>query len=456
MNKLWVRLGLAFAGIALAGVAVVGVLANYQLTTGFHRYVLSNQVDARLAPALAAYYQANGGWAGVETVFENQIGWRGQRPGKGRGAPKYTLAAANGEVVYDETGQWERLSLAQRRKAFAITVDGETVGLLLVTPGAGQGAAEDAFLMLITRSLAQAGALAAALALLLGFLVARHLSAPLARLAQAARDLSRGDLSRRVPVSGSEEMIEVMTAFNDMAQALERSEASRRRMIADIAHELRTPLSVIQGNLQAMLDGVYPLSAEEVAQVYDQTLTLARLVEDLRALTQAEAGQLSLNMAEVEPAALLQSAAAVFKDAAREKNVQLKVVIAEGAPTMRADPDRVRQVLYNLLTNAIRHTPAGGRVLLEARPWRSPQGDLFTRVSVTDTGPGLTPEEQTHAFERFWRADASRSRDKGGSGLGLTIAKHLIEAQGGQIGVESQPGRGASFWFTIPALTPII
>ena len=444
MNKLWVRLGLAFAAIALMSVAVVGLLANYQLPTGFHRYVMSNQIDEQLAPALAAYYQANQGWDGVDAVFQSQAGRRGQ--GKGRGAPRYTLADATGKVVYDETGQWERLSAAQRRQAAVIEVNSETVGYLLVATGAGRGAAEDAFLNLISQSLWQAAALAVGLALLLGFFVARQLAAPLGRLAEAARRLSRGDLSQRAPLSGSEEMTETIAAFNDMAQALERSEAARRRMIADIAHELRTPLSVIQGNLQAMLDGVYPLNAEEVAQVYDQTVTLARLVEDLRALTQAESGQLSLNIEDVGPARLLQNAVATFRDAAREKGVHVHADIVQGTPTMRADPDRVRQALYNLVANAIRHSPRGGRVSLEARPWK----DGFVRIAVSDEGPGLTPEEQAHAFERFWRADAARSRDAGGSGLGLTIARHLVEAQGGEIGVESEPGHGASFWFTIP------
>ena len=454
MNKLWVRLGLAFAAVALLAIAAVGLLANYQLTTGFHRYVVGNQVNQLLLPALSLHYKETGSWEGVEEVFQRMPPQQRGKGGQGgMHAPHYTLADASGNIVYDETGHATHMSASMKRQAIPVQVDGRTVGYLMATSGAGGGAgrAEQAFLDLISRSLLWAGVIAALLALILGMLVARQLSAPLARLARAARSLSQGDLSQRVPVSGSEEISEVMAAFNEMAQELERSEELRSQMIADIAHELRTPLTVIQGNLQALLDDVYPLTKEEIAQIYDETLTLARLVNDLRALTQAEAGQLSLNLDEVDAVALVQQAEAIFQDAAREKNVSLEADIAADTPVMRADIDRVRQVLYNLLSNALRHTPPGGHIRISAHPAPLPDGSPGVKIAVADTGPGLTEEEQARVFDRFWRADASRSRDRGGSGLGLTIARYLIEAQGGRIGVESQPGQGATFWFILPA-----
>jgi two-component system OmpR family sensor kinase/two-component system sensor histidine kinase BaeS len=444
MNKLWVKLGLAFALVTLVGIAAVGLLANYQLSTGFHRYITQNQVDIRLVPALQTYYQQNGSWEGVESIFGAQAGTLGR--GKGRGAPKHTLADASGRVVYDETGSYQTLSKSQRKQANPIELDGETIGYLLISVGNGASGPAQAFLALITQSLVQAGIVAGLLGLLLGFLIARHLSNPLDRLARAARRLSHGDLGQRVPVSGSDEVMAVMTAFNEMAEALQRSEQLRQNMIADIAHELRTPLSVIQGNLQAMLDGVYPMNEEEIAHIYDETLLLNRLVTDLRALTQAEAGQLHLNLVPTEPGELVSGMAETFREAAREKNIMLETAITPGLPTILADPDRLRQVFANLISNALRHTPAGGVITLAAQP----AGD-GVRFSVSDTGPGLTPEEQAHVFERFWRADASRSRDKGGAGLGLTIARYLIEAHGGEMGVESEPGQGATFWFTLLA-----
>ena len=456
MNRLWVRLGLAFALVALLAIAAVGLLANYQLKAGFHRYVVSNQVDKLLLPALATHYRQVGDWTGVDVVFERLPGPQRGKGGQGHGhSAHYALADASGRVVYDDTGaERTHFSTAEKRQAIPVVVDDQTVGYLLAASGEGesQGRAEAAFLDLITQSLVWAGLLAAVLALILGFVVARQVSAPLSQLARAARALSQGDLSQRVPVSGSEEVSEVMAAFNEMAQELERSETLRQQMIADIAHELRTPLSVIQGNLQALLDGVYPLTREEIAQVYDETLTLARLVNDLRALTQAEAGQLSLNMGVVDPAALVTQAVAVFQDAAREQDIELAGEVAPDTPLIWADIDRVRQALYNFLSNALQHTPPGGRVHVLAYPASLPDGRQGAKIIVADTGPGLTPEEQARAFERFWRADASRSRDRGGSGLGLTIARHVIEAQGGVIGVESEPGQGARFWFMLPGV----
>ncbi len=447
MNKLWVKLALAFALVTLGGIAAAGLLANYQLSTGFHRYMMQNQVDERLLPALTTHYRQHDGWAGVEGVFQTQSGNPGH--GKGRGAPKHILADASGRVVYDETGTYQggTLSKSQRNQAIPVEVDGRTVGFLLISVGNGHstGTAQ-AFLALITQSLLQAGVLAGLMGLVLGVIIARHLSQPLDYLARAARQLSQGDLSQRVPVSGSDEVAEVMTAFNEMAEALQRSEALRRNMIADIAHELRTPLSVIQGNLQAMLDGVYPLTRAEIAHVYDETLLLNRLVSDLRSLTQAEAGRLHLNLVSVEPGELVMGVGEMFREAAREKRIALEKAIAPALPAIQADPDRLRQVFANLLSNALRHTPAGGRILIGAD-----LAEDAVRFSVEDTGPGLSAEERAQVFERFWRADASRSRDRGGSGLGLTIARYLVEAHGGQIGVESQPGQGSHFWFTIPA-----
>ena len=443
MNKLWVKLGLSFALVTLVGIAAVGLLANAQLSTGFHHYISHNLLDSQLPTLLQNYYQQNESWAGVETVFAASP--EGMGRGKGRGAPKYTLADASGQVVYDETNTYQTLDKSQKKLSTPIEHQGKTIGYLLVTVGSNGSGPAQAFLSLITRSLVQAGLVATLLGLLLGLILARQLVTPLNRLAQAARTLSQGDLNQRVPVRGSDEVAEVMQAFNEMAEALQRSETLRQNMIADIAHELRTPLSVIQGNLQAMLDGVYPMTTEEVALIYDETLLLNHLVNDLRALTQAEAGQLHLDLEPVHPEDLVTSVADLFQDAARSQQITLQTRLEPNLPVIQADVHRLRQVFANLMSNALRHTPAGGSITLAAE-----RVGNQVRFSVQDTGAGLTPEEQAHVFERFWRADASRSRDKGGSGLGLTIAKHLVEAHGGQMGVESQPGQGATFWFTTP------
>lgn len=450
MSRLWVRLGLAFALIALLAIAIVGLIANAQLSAGFHRYVATNQVEGRILPALLAYYDSQGDWQGVAAAFQHTSGQQGGNNG-GRGAPRYAVADASGQVVYDEIGLQPTLSAKERRQAFPIQIEGETVGYLLVQSGAGMGqrAAEEAFLELIARSLLQAGIVAGLLALLLGLVIARQVASPLDRLAQAARALSGGDLAQRVPVAGSQEIQEVMGAFNEMAGALQQAEAERQRMIADIAHELRTPLTVLQGNLQAILDDVYPLTKSEIAQVYDQTLLLGRLVSDLRALTQVETHQLQLHPQPTDLAQIIQSTVNFFREQARSHDIDLLTNI-ETLPLISTDAERVQQILANLVSNALRHTPPAGAVTIHARTRRTMAQKPVVEIAVSDTGPGLSLAEQAHVFDRFWRADAARSRDQGGSGLGLAISRRLAEALGGEMGVESEVGQGARFWFTLP------
>ncbi|MCZ7568324.1 MAG: ATP-binding protein [Ardenticatenaceae bacterium] len=297
--------------------------------------------------------------------------------------------------------------------------------------------------------------------MLLGLAIARGVSAPLRRLAIAARRISKGELDQRVPVGGTEEIVDLAQAFNEMAGSLQQAARLRRNLVADIAHELRTPLSVLQGNLQAILDDVYPLEKSEVATIYDETLILSRLVSDLHELAQAEAGQLSLNIRPVEIGPVVERVVALFEEPAAEKGTALTLALPSDLPPVRADPDRTRQVIYNLLANALRHTPAGSQVAIQVE-WPRPldeassshppamrQRPAALRVSVIDTGPGIPAQDLPHVFDRFWRADQARVRENGGAGLGLAIAKQLVEAQGGQIGVQSEVGRGSQFWFTL-------
>jgi two-component system OmpR family sensor kinase/two-component system sensor histidine kinase BaeS len=400
-----------------------------------------------------------------------------------RGMPKLVLADAGAKIILDQADsrQGKPLTPAELTESVPIMVQGQRIGYALITlPGSGDlSDPAQAFLFQFNLSLWQAGLVAGGLGVLLGLAIARGLSAPLGRLALAARRISQGDLGQRVPVSGSAEVADLARAFNEMAAGLQQAESLRRNLVADIAHELRTPLTVMQGNLQAILDDVYPLEKAEIAAVYDETLILSRLVGDLRELAQAESGQLSLNLQPVELAPLIERAAGLFEELARDKQIKLALTLPANLPPVRADSDRVRQVLHNLLANALRHTPEGGEIgiAVEELPGSGGAGrqgshsssPLFLRtsaplpiirVSVTDTGPGIPAEDLPQVFNRFWRADRARSREQGGSGLGLAIARQLIEAQGGHIGVESDgvPGRGSHFWFTLPlaALVPLL
>jgi two-component system, OmpR family, sensor kinase len=237
-------------------------------------------------------------------------------------------------------------------------------------------------------------------------------------------------------------------------------------MIADIAHELRTPLTVIQGNLRAILDDVYPLEKAEIATIYDETVMLSRLVGDRRELAQAEASQLTLGIQPLEVAPLMAGALAPFEATAAEQGVPLVADLSDQLPPVLADPDRVQQVLHNLVANALRYTPAGGTITVTAALETTDDNasakafvlgrSSFVTFTVGDTGQGIAAADLPHVFERFWHTDRSRSRDQGGSGLGLAIAKQLIEAHGGQIGVASRIGVGSQFWFRLLAAeTPV-
>ena len=472
MDRLWVRLTLAFALVSLVGLAAAAFLADRQLSAQFRGYVASSQMlESGIADVLTDYYAQTGSWAGIDAALSDvRMPGMGPPAGAGRGgmrrgAPNLVVADADGSVVYGGSPDREpHLTDAERESALALRINGQLVGYVTNNPPGRMdlSASAQAFLAGVNRSLLEAWLAALLIGVLLGLLIARSLAAPLAEMGVAARRLAAGDLSQRVPLSGAAEVKDLATAFNDMAGDLERSETLRRNMVADIAHELRTPLSVVQGNLRAILDDVYPLNKEEIAVVYDETQVLNRLIGDLRELAQAEAGQLSLTPRPLDPGALVAGEAARFTEAAQAAGVALTVDVARNLPLVLADPDRTRQVVHNLLSNALRYTPSGGSIHVSA----ASDGQMAAkgvysagrdgvRVSVADSGVGIAAADLPHVFDRFWRADRSRSREQGGSGLGLAIARHLVEAQGGRIGVASEPGQGSLFWFTLPTTATV-
>lgn len=453
MNRLWVRLSIAFVFVALISAAAVALLASTSADTQFRQFLARRDTleQSGLLDQLAMFYQRANSWNGVNAVlvlanFSSPGAGRGQ--GQGRGRPAVLLADANGQVVYDEssTRLGDTLSAQERSSALPITVNDQLVGyLLLNTAGRGALSATDqSFLDQLQNTLIVAALIASGLGLVVGLLIARTLASPLSKLANAAHDFAAHQWDRRVKVGGTQEMAEVSRAFNNMADSLQQAETQRRNLIADVAHELRTPLTVLQGNLRAILDGVYPLEKTEIATVYDETRLLNRLVDDLRELALAEAGQLKLNLSSIDLRPLIDSTVASFALAAEEQQITLETSITNELLLARADADRVAQVLRNLIGNALQHTGRGGRIIISAK-----SNSTGIEVSVTDTGEGIAAEDLPHIFDRFYRGDKSRARHSGGSGLGLAIAKALIESMGGQIGVEGKLGQGSRFWFTL-------
>ena len=294
-----------------------------------------------------------------------------------------------------------------------------------------------------------AGLVAGVVGILLVLLFSRRMLGSIGNLTSAARRLGGGDLSSRATVRGNDEVAELGHAFNNMADALENSERQRRTMVADVAHELRTPLANIQGHVEAMQDGLMQPNADNLSAVHQQTLHLNHLVSDLRLLAETEASELSLEMEPTSIEDVISDAVASFRPRADAASVQLTTDVDDTLPVVEVDRYRIRQALGNLLDNAIRHTPSGGNVTVSAQ-----RHDAGVRIEVADTGPGISPEDLAHVFDRLYRVDPSRDRSTGGSGLGLTITRQLVEAHGGAVWAESELGSGSRFGFDLPASHP--
>jgi len=276
----------------------------------------------------------------------------------------------------------------------------------------------------------------------------RGIAMPLADVMAAADAVAVGDLSTRVPEHGPGEFGRLARSFNRMTEELERTDQQRRNFTADVAHELRTPMHVIQGNLEGILDGIYEPTDDHINATLEETRLLARLVEDLRTLSLAESGQLPLTQGPIDVIELLEDVNTSFSGQAEVAGIDLRIEskLSPSRTIITGDAGRLDQVLGNLVVNAIRHTSRGGTIILKAEPIKS-----GVRIVVSDTGEGISPEDLPYIFDRFWRGDRSRSHVGGvGAGLGLAIARQLVQAHGGTIGVESKPGHGTTFFIDLP------
>jgi two-component system OmpR family sensor kinase/two-component system sensor histidine kinase BaeS len=326
-----------------------------------------------------------------------------------------------------------------------IELRGEQVGALLVVYDGAQ--ARSFGFSNIARGLLSAGLALAAILLALAAFFSGRISTPLRQLNGAAQAMATGDLQVRVRPGLVREVADLAVSFNSLADALARADQQRRQLTADVAHELRTPLSIIKGRLEGLQDGVYQADDEQIAGLLGEVALLERLIEDLRILALADAGQLALYPETVSPARLAADAVRSFAAQAAERQVSLRAESAEPLPELYVDPQRIAQVLGNLVSNALRYTPAGGSVAV--RVGAADGGAVL--FEVCDSGTGISAEELPHIFDRFYRADRSRTRSSGGAGLGLAIARRIVEAHGGEIWAASELGRGTTIAFRLPA-----
>lgn len=477
MRRAWTRslgakLFAAFALVATLGVGTVALVAYQATTRQFTLYVSSGrQVRAERWAALIS--EAVGQlpaaeraepWVAIAGLLQDTVltqspeQGRGLGRGLGRGGQsasgdRLLIISPQGQVMYDTGNELLGQSVEGdvQESGASLVLEGETIGTLIIAgpESSGYSTLESQFLDAITRAVLWAALAAVAASTIAVAVLSRGLVAPLRRLTSAADAMADGDLSQRVAVRSRDEVGELGEAFNAMASDLETSDLQRRQMTADIAHELRNPLSVIRGNLEAMLDGVYPTDAEHLVPVHEETLLLQHLVEDLRLLSLAEDGQLGLTRTDVDLALLLRGVAQGAQAAAGDKGISLRVDIPGQPPVADGDATRLRQVVGNLVGNALCYTPNGGAITLRAH---QDAGRVW--ISVSDTGQGIPAQDLPRIFDRFYRGDAARDRATGGSGLGLAIAKALVEAHHGTIEAESEPGVGTTVTIGLPRAHP--
>lgn len=456
MRSISTKLILAFLSIGVVSVIIIAVTATWNTRAEFIRF-LTDQSETDTIRELSAYHLENGSWEGVQANYNANQPKPAYGHGPNYGPPKpFTLADENGVVVYS-SGKYkpgERLSPADLKSGTQITENGEVIGIFLPmrTPYQGQPR-ELEFIERINTTLFYGALIGAALSLVLGIFLSRTITRPIRELTRATHAVSEGDLSQQVTVHSNDELGELAKAFNKMSAELSRSVNARKQMTADIAHELRTPLSLILGHAEAVHDGVLPPTKENFEIIREEAARLERLVNDLRTLSLADAGELTVNPQPIEAERLIQEVASLYQIEAQKKNIALELDIASPLPPIEVDPGRMTQVLTNILDNALRHTPENGKVVLSAK-----QAGERVELAIQDSGPGVSSEDLDRIFERFYRTDSARQRDGdkilSGSGLGLAIAKSIVQAHGGQIDAESKTGQGLRVVINLPKINP--
>ena len=449
------KLTISFWFVSIIGVTLVALFAVLA-TNNSYGILQDEQLQESIAERLTSYYVATGSWNGVRR--DQQRLDRGVEP-------FYVLADENGKVVMPAMGYQLNTQLPEKlvEKATPIEVDSEVVGFLSFPdspvnprtqeqdrPGGRSNNRnlfnpEALFLQRINTAVLWAAGGATAVSLILGFFLARSLTKPIHELKHATQAVAQGELGQQVEIHANDELGQLAESFNQMSSDLLTARTQRRQMTADIAHDLRTPLSLILGHSEALSDGVLPATPETLDIIHDEARRLNRLIDDLRTLSLSETGELQM-VARLTPSQeLVERAALAYQPVAQEKQIVIEKEIQTSRQVV-ADPDRISQVLDNLMDNAIRHTPNGGTIKIQSK-----DVEAGVEFSVQDSGPGIVETDLQRVFNRFYRADKSRNRHDGGSGLGLAIAKSIITWHNGRIWVESTPGQGTTFHFTLPA-----
>jgi two-component system sensor histidine kinase BaeS len=455
-RSLVVKLTLAFVFVGLTGSILVTVIVQQRTRTAFSAFIMS-QEQQLLAGNLISYYQTYGSWAGVMNEITNLQAYIPPQPGgfhnQSPEGNRFTLVGTDRSIVYsnqaDEIGQ--KISKSELNGAITLQSNSQTIGWLVLIPVRRDftpNTPEGNFLSTVNRATLLSALVAILLAFALGGLIAFTMTRSLRDLTEATVEIAKGKFGKQVKVRSKDEIGELAVSFNQMSIDLEKATKARQQMTADIAHDLRSPLSVITGYAEALSDNKLPGTQEVYNILLQETKHLDHLVDDLRLLTLADTGELPLNLQPTSPHALLERVATRHAMAADARHIELQIEAPDELPLVNVDVERISQVLDNLILNAFRYTSEGGKVSLEAG---STDGQV--QIMVSDTGKGITHEDLPHIFDRFYRGDKSRQHN-GESGLGLAIAKSIVEAHHARITVISEPDQGAKFTISLDAYTP--
>ncbi len=447
-NSILVKQSLGFLIVGILGIIVASLFFLFSTQRQFKRF-LRESSQPQLSNVLADYYAEQGNWDYLPEFFETGLDASSDQP-----RPPVVIKSTDGQVVYSDrpTEPEEPAPPDTSEHEIPIRVDGEVVGWMTYPSRNGRpppGTPEAIFLSNITGALLYSIPMATAVAVAAGFLLARTLTRPIRELTEATQAIANGNLNQQVAVHTQDELGELAASFNQMSADLVNAIELRQQMTADLAHELRSPLSVILGYAEALSDGKLPGSADTFESMYTEALHLQRLIEDLRTLSLADAGELPLTRLSVTIQSLLKRVASAYTAQAQMRGIGLEVQVpADETRKLFVDPDRISQVLGNLISNALRYTPEGGKIVLAAKPV-----DDRIQLTVQDNGAGIASEDLPFVFERFYRGDKSRQLSNNNeSGLGLAIARSIVETHGGKITVDSIPGKGTSFTIEMPML----
>jgi len=463
MRSISVKITLVLIVVSLIGSLFTAFYIQNRTQNAFDNFI-KNQDEQVLVNALTAFFQENQSWDGVDQVFSGIALYSRSNSGYGesggnnpnrpfdRASLPFVLASDTGLIIAGGTSHsgyqtGDTLPENEIKTGTKLENDGETIGWLIAGPSPQlRNNPQQSFLNTVQQGLIISSLVSLLIALVLGGILILSFTRPIRKLAEATTAVAGGKLGYQVDIISKDELGKLAASFNNMSTDLEKADRNRKQMTADIAHDLRTPLSVLHGYTEAMSEGKLSGNPDMYRVMHQQAQHLNYLIDDLRTLSLLDSGEINFQTQNISPSFILQQTIDAFHPIAQEKEIELTLDIKDNTPRVNLDPDRLTQVLGNLVSNSIRILTAGGKINIT-----SGLDEDCLVIQVTDDGPGIQAENLPQIFDRFYRADISRQPDEGSSGLGLAITKNLVEAQGGTITAESEPGKETTFTITFPA-----